>query len=131
MGKKQAVSPINGQPVPKGKPFTTGDSRAKEAQILSTKSKNEKADLKKMMQLWLETDVAKDKDGNVLTGAEYMVQIAAKEMKKGNSKFWELMRDTAGFKPVEKHMISEVEQSVIDEVESMVNEVNDGTKNEG
>lgn len=88
--------------------------------IASGKARREKADLKKMMQLWLDTEVAKDKDGNVLTGAELMVLTAAKEMRKGSSKFWELIRDTAGYKPIEKVMVSDVEQSVIDEVERVV-----------
>ena len=88
--------------------------------IASGKSRKERADLRKQMQLWLETEVAKDKNGNPLTGAELMANVAAKEMKNGNPKFWELIRDTAGFKPVEKVMISEVDQSIIDEVEKTV-----------
>ena len=88
--------------------------------IASGKARRERADLRKQMQLWLETEVAKDKNGNPLTGAELMANVAAKEMKNGNPKFWELIRDTAGFKPVEKVMVSEVEQSVIDEVEKAV-----------
>lgn len=88
--------------------------------IASGKARRERADLRKQMQLWLETEVAKDKNGNPLTGAELMANVAAKEMKNGNPKFWELIRDTAGFKPVERVMVSEVEQSVIDEVEKAV-----------
>ena len=49
-----------------------------------------------------------------------MVRVAVKELAKGNPRFWELMRDTAGYKPVDKVMVSEVEQSVIDEVEDLV-----------
>jgi hypothetical protein len=64
--------------------------------------------------------VARDKNGNPLTGAELMVQVAAKHMKDGNPKYWELIRDTAGFKPVDKVMMAEVDQSVVDEVEAMV-----------
>ena len=88
--------------------------------IASGKARREKADLKKQLQVWLESDVAKDKNGNALTGAELMVQVAAKQMKNGNPKFWELIRDTAGFKPVDKVMVADVDQNVIDEVEAMV-----------
>lgn len=88
--------------------------------IASGKARREKADLKKQLQVWLETDVARDKNGNPLTGAELMVQVAAKHMKDGNPKYWELIRDTAGFKPVDKVMMAEVDQSVVDEVEAMV-----------
>lgn len=68
----------------------------------------------------METEVATDKDGKPITGGQMMVRVAVKELAKGNPRFWELMRDTAGYKPVDKVMVSEVEQSVIDEVEGLV-----------
>ena len=55
-----------------------------------------------------------------MTGAELMVKVAVKEMSKGNPKFWELIRDTAGFKPIDKIQVSEIDQQDIDEVEAMV-----------
>ncbi len=88
--------------------------------IASGKAKREKADFKKKCQAWMEAEVAKDKNGNPMTGADLMIAVAGKEIKNGSSKFWELMRDTAGFKPIDKVMVSEVEQSVIDEVEAAV-----------
>lgn len=108
------------------KPFTSEQNReeavknGKKGGVASGKARRERADLRKQMQLWLETEVAKDKNGESLTGAELMANVAAKEMKNGNAKFWELIRDTAGYKPVERVMVSEVEQSVIDEVEKAV-----------
>ena len=42
-------------------------------------------------------------------------------MRDGDLKAFELMRDTAGQKPVEKFMVADVEASVIAEVEAMVN----------
>ncbi len=88
--------------------------------IASGEARREKADLKKQLLLFLETDATTDKSGNPLTGAELMVKVAAREMAKGNPKFWELIRDTAGFKPIDKVQVTEVDQSVIDEVEAMV-----------
>ena len=44
-------------------------------------------------------------------------------------KAFETLRDTVGQKPIEKVMISEVEQSVIDEVESAVYEDEEGNDN--
>ena len=64
--------------------------------------------------------VGKDKDGKNITGAQMMIRVAAKEVSKGNPRFWELLRDTAGFKPVEKVMVSEVDPGVIAEVECIV-----------
>ena len=120
--KGRFVSPINGQPVPKGKPFVAGDLRATEAQKASVVSGKEKGDLRKLCQLWMEEEVATGKDGEKITGGQMMVRVAVKEVAKGNPRFWELMRDTAGFKPVDKVMVSEVEPAVIAEVEEMVKE---------
>ena len=129
-GRKQAqrdehgrfVSPINGQPVPKGKPFVSGDLRAKEAQAKGVLARKERGDLRKLCQLWMEEEVATGKDGEKITGGQMMVRVAVKEVAKGNPRFWELLRDTAGFKPVDKVMVSEVEPAVIAEVEEMVKE---------
>ena len=90
--------------------------------INSGKARREKADLKKQLLVWLESDVSKDKNGNTLTGAEYMVQVAVKEMKDGNAKFWELIRDTAGYKPIDKVQIAEIDADVMDDVDKLVNE---------
>ena len=129
-GKKQAqrdekgrfVSPVNGQPVPEGRPFRTGDERAKAAGIASGAARREKGDLRKLCQLWMEEEVATGKDGEKITGGQMMVRVAVKEVAKGNPRFWELLRDTAGYKPVDKVMVSEVEPAVIAEVEEMVKE---------
>lgn len=118
--KGRFVSPVNGQPVPKGRPFTTGDPRAKEAQLKGVQAKKEKADLRRLCQLWMEEEVGTGKDGEKITGGQMMVRVAVKEVAKGNPKFWELLRDTAGFKPVDKVMVAEVDPAVIDEVEAIV-----------
>lgn len=102
---------------------------AQKGGIASGKARKEKADLKKQLQIFLESDATTDRDGNPLTGAELMVKVAVKEMTKGNPRYWELIRDTAGFKPVDKVMVAEVEQDVIEEVEAMVEAVDD-TENE-
>lgn len=88
--------------------------------IASGKARREKADLRRQLQVFLESEAIKDKNGEALTGAELMVKVAVKEMSKGNPKFWELIRDTAGFKPIDKIQVSEIDQNAIDEVEAMV-----------
>lgn len=113
------------------RPFTSDQSREKAAEngrkggIASGVAKREKADLRKVIQTWLESQATTDKNGNPLSGAELMAAVAVKEMSKGSARHWELLRDTAGFKPVEKVMIAEVEQSVIDDVEAMVKEASE------
>ena len=125
--KGRFVSPINGQPVPdspasKAQRFQTGGERAREAGKLSGIARKEKGDLRKLCQLWMEEEVATGKDGEKITGGQMMVRVAVKEVAKGNPRFWEQLRDTAGFKPVDKVMVSEVEPAVIAEVEEMVKE---------
>ncbi len=93
---------------------------AKKGGIASGKARREKADLKRQLQVFLESDDFLDNHGNKMTGAELMVKVAVKEMSKGNPKFWELIRDTAGFKPIDKIQVSEIDQQAIDEVEAMV-----------
>ena len=93
---------------------------AKRGGIKSGESRREKANLKKQLQVFLEAEATKDKNGEPLTGAELMVKVAVREMANGNPRFWELIRDTAGFKPVDKVQVSEVDQAVIEEVEAMV-----------
>lgn len=103
----------------------TAEERRELAQKAGRKSgevRREKADLKKQMQIWLDAEVARDLNGNVLTGAEYMVQIAVQEMKKGNPKFWELIRDTAGQKPIDRIQIAEIDADIMEDVDNLVNE---------
>ena len=116
------VSPVNGQPVPKGKPFVAWELRAKEMQARAVASRKERGDLRRLCQLWMEEEVGTGKDGEKITGGQMMVRVAVKEVAKGNPRFWELLRDTAGFKPVDKVMVSEVEPAVIAEVEELVKE---------
>ena len=103
--------------------FKSGEEAAKAGRkggIASGEARRERANLRKMLQVALESDDFKDKFGNKMTGAELMVKVAFKEMAKGNPKYWELIRDTAGFKPIDKIQVSEIDQNVIDEVEAMV-----------
>ncbi len=93
--------------------------------IKSGEVRREKADLRRVIQTWLESQATTDKNGNPMTGAELMTMVAVKEMSKGSARHWELLRDTAGFKPVDKVMIADVDQSVIDQVENMVREANE------
>ena len=106
--------------------FKSGEeavSNGRKGGVASGKARREKADLKKQLLVWMESDVAKDKDGNPLTGAELMVKVAAKEMRAGNPRFWELIRDTAGFKPIDKIQVAEVDPDVINEVDKIVNDI--------
>ena len=105
-----------------GRPFRAEDGSASEAGKKSGEARRRKADLRELCRVWMEEIVGTGKDGQPITGGEMMVRVAAKELAKGNSKFWELMRDTAGFKPVDKVMVADVDPGVIEEVEAAVKE---------
>ena len=84
-------------------------------------SNRKKKDLRVCLKTLLETEIT-DKKGNTMTGSEALATKAFQEALKGNTKFWELVRDTSGQKPVEKVMVAEVEQSTLDEIEDLVAE---------
>ena len=114
-----------------GTPFRATDERAREAGKASGAARREKGDLRRLCQLWMEEEVATDRGGEKITGGQMMVRVAVKEVAKGNPRFWELLRDTAGFKPVDKVMMAEVDPGVIAEVEEMVLEAGDEAQTDG
>jgi hypothetical protein len=105
--------------------YKLSQEEAKKGGIRSGQVRREKADFKKKCQIWMESEVAKDKKGKPVTGADLRIAVAGRGIKNGSTKFWELMRDTAGYKPIDKVMVSEVDQSIIDEVEAAVLGVDD------
>ena len=87
--------------------------------IASGKARAEKRDLRKALELLLEQTFT-DKKGVTRTGAQAITEKLFSEVMKGNVRAFEVLRDTVGQKPVEKVMIAEVDQDVIDEVERAV-----------
>ena len=78
-----------------------------------------KRDLKLAIDILLEKEYT-DKKGTTKSGAELIAFKQYEKALQGDTRAFEVIRDTAGQKPVEKIMMAEVEQSVIDEVERMV-----------
>lgn len=98
MEDNRPVSPINGQPVPRGKPFTSETARE------AARKSNEKQALEKSLRECLLRELAKTretKDGRKITGREALCE-AAVIMALKNPKYWELIRDTIGEKPTDK-----------------------------
>lgn len=86
----------------------------------SGETRRRKKALRECLELLLEKEVSIDNDGNTINGAEAMAIKAMQSAMKGDWKAWELVRDTAGQKPVEKVMVAEVDQEAIDEVEGLL-----------
>ena len=85
----------------------------------SGEARRQKRDLRRACEMLLEMDI-KGKDGTTKTGAEAIALAQLQKALKGDAKAFEVLRDTAGQKPVERIMVAEVEQSVIDEVERAI-----------
>jgi hypothetical protein len=87
----------------------------------SGEARRNKKILRDCLEMLLEKEIT-DKSGNTMTGAEVMAVKVFQQALKGDLKAFEIVRDTAGQKPVEKVVISEIDTDVIDEVERMVND---------
>ena len=85
----------------------------------SAEARRKKRDLREALEMLLEKDF-KDKNGNVLSGTEVITAKLFEKASKGDVRAFETIRSTVGQDPVQKVMIAEVDQSVIDEVESAV-----------
>ncbi len=87
--------------------------------IASGEARRRKRDLRLAFEALLEKDYT-DKKGNTLSGAELTTLKIFEKALKGDPRAFEIMRDTAGQKPIEKVMVAEVDQNIIDEVEKAV-----------
>ena len=97
--------------------------------IASGKARRNKKLLRDCIDYLLERqdETALDADGNPMSGAEQLAYNlfikALTETDTGKAaKAFEVLRDTAGQKPIDKVMISDVDANVIAEVERMVND---------
>lgn len=95
--------------------------------INSGKARRNKALLKDCINILMEKKYIDEETGKKITGAELLsVDLFTRALKEVDTakkaKAFEVLRDTSGQKPVDKVMIAEVDQSVIDEIEAMVND---------
>lgn len=100
---------------------------AHRAGVASGKARRNKAMLKDCINILLENKEIDEETGKKLTGAEQLsINLFRKALEEADTakaaKAFEVLRDTSGQKPVEKVMIAEVDQAVIDEVEAMMND---------
>lgn len=120
---KRPVSPVNGQPLPRGKPFEPGE-RAREIGRNGGRSSQKKAKARKTLRedlLILLGEEITDKNSGRTMGTQAALSVALiKQALSGNTKAYEIIRDTIGEKPVERVLVSDVDPSVVDEVERMV-----------
>lgn len=102
--------------------FRTGEQQVETARkggLASAEARRKKRDLRMAIEALLEKDYT-SKNGETVSGAEAIAIKQFEKAMKGDTKAFEVIRDTAGQKPVDKVMVADVEQSVIDEVEKAV-----------
>ena len=84
----------------------------------SGEARRKKRDLKLAIQVLLETDI-KGKNGEVKSGAEAIAIAQFQKALKGDTKAFEVIRDTAGQKPVEKVEQVNIDGEYIDRVNEL------------
>lgn len=87
--------------------------------INSGEARRRKRDLRLAMEALLEKDIT-DSSGKTVSGAEAIALKQFQKALKGDTRAFEMIRDTAGQKPIDKVQIQEIDQTIIDEVEAMV-----------
>lgn len=87
----------------------------------SGEARRKKKELRECLEILLDKEM-KSRSGETMTGAE---AISAKLFEKalhGDIKAFEVIRDTAGQKPVDRIQVAEVDQATIDDVEKIFND---------
>lgn len=103
--------------------YKLSQEEAKKGGKRSGETRRAKRDLRRALEMMLEKDYH-DKNGNVISGTDAIAAKLFEQAMSGNIRAFETLRDTVGQKPIEKVMVADVDQSIIDEVEAMVYDKN-------
>lgn len=100
--------------------FQAGDKQAEIASkggIASGEARRRKRDIRLALEALLEKDIT-DKRGNTMSTAEAIALKQVEKALKGDTKAFEVVRDTAGQKPMEKVEVSglDAEKAKLDEL---------------
>ena len=105
-------------------PLTTEKARevGREGGLASGEAKRKKKLLRDLLNELMdrENPLMLDENGDPMTNAAIMAVKAIDAASGGDWKAWELVRDTAGQKPIEKVMVAEVDAGVVEQIENMV-----------
>ena len=107
-------------------PYKYNAEKAREAGkiggVKSGEAKREKKMLRELLNELMEKQnpLMLDENGDPMTNAAIMAVKAIDAASGGDWKAWELVRDTAGQKPIEKVMVADVDAGVVEQIENMV-----------
>lgn len=110
---KRPVSPVNGQALPRGKPFTS--ETAREARQKRTQEEKERRSIAAAFRKNI-NQVFKDEKGNEMTGAEIIAQSIIKGANNGNAKMVEIALGLLGEKPAEVVNVNMPDPAIMEEI---------------
>lgn len=109
----------------KGTPFNEETASEAGKKSVNSEKRKEKKLLKECLEILLDRNI-NIKDGETtrtVNGAEAVSIALFRKALKGDTRAFEILRDTIGQKPVEKVVVSDINPDVISEVESLVKEL--------
>lgn len=98
--KPKGVSPVNGQPLPRGKPFTSESAR--EARRKRTEKEQQTKSITEAFKKRMNEEFKDAKTGRTMTGAEIIADSIIKGANNGNAKMVEIALALMGETPVKK-----------------------------
>ena len=116
--KNRPVSPVNGQPLPRGKPFEPGDRAREIGRKGGKRSKQvqkERKTLREELLLLLGEEVTDKNTGRVMTTQAAISAALIKQGISGNYRVYEIIRDTIGEKPVDNVNIVTADYSALED----------------
>lgn len=111
-----AKSPINGVPLPEGRRFEPGEEareKARKGGKASAAARRRKKTLKDEL-LFLLGEKITDKNGRKHVTQEAISTALIQQALRGNTKAFEIIRDTIGEKPTDKVLLSAPDYSALD-----------------
>jgi hypothetical protein len=97
--------------------------------IKSGEVRRNKRDLRRALETILETDITLP-DGTVKSGAEAIAYSLFEKALKGDTRAFEIIRDTCAQKVPDKFLISEINPEIAEEVEQLVSEIGEECRRE-
>lgn len=119
MKNERPVSPRNGQPLPRGKPFEPGEQQreiSRKAGKRSAEVKKERKTLREdLLRVLMNMDIPDTENGKMVPVQEALSVSLIKSALNGNVRAYEIIRDTIGEKPAENLNIVTSDFSALDE----------------
>lgn len=94
----------------------------------SAEVRREKRDLRKALEVLLDKEYTDKKSGNVQTGAELLAFKQFQKALEGDTKAFEVVRDTAGQKPMERVNITANDDETIKEMQDFFSQKKESAK---